>query len=184
MDLWMQAGIAATRILGTAAVGPGLPFPARLLAHRDEVEQFSARNEVVDEVPAGSHPIGRVAAHPEMRNPLCRRQTAIGDIAGETRALLAEENAADRRVNPVGADEDVALDVRSVLECGADAAVSLGRAYATPPRLQHARRERAAQHGQQVGAMDMVVRRAILWLDRIAQLLGRGGRGVPPAADL
>ena len=81
-----------------------------------------------------------------MRNPLHRRKTAIGDVAGKARAFVAEQRLADRRVNSIRADENIAFDGRPVLEVHADTALGLSSTDATPSRLQDARWQRVAEH--------------------------------------
>ena len=75
----------------------------------------------MDEMPARPHPDLRLDRELEIGHPLGGDQAAVGDAAGEARALLAGEESLNGRVDPVRADEHIDLDRRAVLELERDA---------------------------------------------------------------
>src|SRR4051812_45394296 len=110
------------------------------------------------EMTTRSHPVRCAVAQPQMRQSFRRRETAVGDVAGKSRTLVTEQCLADRRMDPVGADQKIALVNRSILKLRANTRFGLRRANAAPRRLQDTRRQRIGKDGQQIGAMKMVVR--------------------------
>src|SRR6185312_762230 len=94
-DLGMPSLEGGERALDRGAVGPVFAVPGVVLGPTDEVEEPSARDEIVHEMRAGSEP-GLVAAlQPKLGDALARHQPAIGDAAGELRGLGPEQRLAD-----------------------------------------------------------------------------------------
>ena len=120
-NLWMPAVERDERALDRGAIGPVLAVPRVVLGPPDEIQQPAARDEVVHEVPAGADPRLRADLEVEPGETLGRDQSAIRDTAGEARRFFAEQHGAHRRVDAVGADQDVGRDALAVLERGRDA---------------------------------------------------------------
>ena len=78
------------------------------------------------EMRAGADPGLRADFEAEIGNTLDRDQPAIGDTAGKARLLFAEQRGAHRRMNAVGADQHIGLDVRAVVEPGLDSVAAIG----------------------------------------------------------
>ena len=93
----MPALECGQRLRDLAAVGPRLARPGVLLDDGDEVDQAPAADEVVHEVPAGTHPDLRRHLEPELAQPLGRNQPAIGDAAREARVLGRRTGSGARR---------------------------------------------------------------------------------------
>ena len=70
---------------------------------------------------AGPDPGLGADLEPEIGEPFGRDQSAIGDAAGKDRGLLAEQRGTHRRINAVGADQDVGGNPNAVLEPCLDA---------------------------------------------------------------
>ena len=98
------------------AVGPVLAVPFVVLGPADEIKQATARDEVVHKVRARSDPRLRADLEPEIGDAFDRDQSAIGDAAGKDWGLLAEQGGAHRRIDAVGADQDVGFDPSAVFE--------------------------------------------------------------------
>ena len=112
VQLGMPALEGGDRVGRVAGVGPRLPRPAVLLDDRHEVDQAPALDVVVDEVGLRAHPDLGGHLEVEVAQALGGHQPAIGGAAGEDRVLRAEQHLADRRVDAVGADQQVDLDRR------------------------------------------------------------------------
>ena len=165
----MPAGIFGQRILDAALGQPG--FARRLLraADADPVEGPSGRDVVLHDAAVRSHPDAGDLGDIEMRDPLGRHQPAPGDVAGVARQLLAEHLPAHRRVDAVGADEDVAGRGAAVGERDGDAVGILIEALDARAEVEAFLAEAAEQHVEQVGAVRGVVRRAEMRLRPLAE---------------
>ena len=91
-----QPSKAASASADLGSIRPRLPRPGVLLDQRDEVDELPAADEVVDEMPARAHPYLRRRLELEVAQPLGRHQPAVGDAAGEPRALGPEQGPAHR----------------------------------------------------------------------------------------
>src|SRR6202008_13176 len=97
-------------------IGPVLAVPFIVLGPADKIQELPARDEVVHKMRAWTNPRLRADLEPEIGDAFGRDQPAIGDTAGKDRGLLAEERAAHRRMNAVGAHEDISRNPRAVFE--------------------------------------------------------------------
>ena len=138
-------------------------FARRLLraADADPVEGPPGRDVVLHDAAVRSHPDAGDLGHIEMRDALGRHQPAPGDIAGVARQLLAEHLSAHRRMDAVGADEDVAGRGAAVGERDGDAVGILiealdARAEAEAFLAEH---RRAARRAGRRGARCSTARR-------------------------
>ena len=127
-DLRVPALEGGERVRHLAPIGPGLAGPRVLLDDRDEVDQARTADEVVHEVPTGTHPYLRGHVEPEVAQSLGRHEPAVGDAAREARALGAEQDAAHDGVDAVGADQDVEFATDTALELRLDAIPMIGQA--------------------------------------------------------
>ena len=117
-----------------------------------------------------------------MAQALGGHQPAVGGAAGEDGVLRPEQHLADGRVDAVGADEEVDLDRRAVLEARLDAVAVVGERGEPVADVQALGRERADERAQQVGAVHLVVREAEGLDDGIAQVGAQQRPPVVPAA--
>ena len=108
-------------------------------------------------------------ANIEMRDPLGRHQPAPGDIAGVARQLLAEHLSAHRRMDAIGADQDVAGRGAAVGERDGDAVGVLIEALDARAEAEAFLAETAEQDIEQVGAVRGVVRRTEMRLRPLAE---------------
>jgi hypothetical protein len=134
------------------------------------------------EVGLGAHPDLRRDLDVEVRQPLGRDQPAVGGASGEGGVLRPEQQFADGRVDPVGADQEVDLDRRAVLERRSDPVAVLGQAEEPMAGVQALGRERAGERAEQVGAVHLVVREAEGPDDGVAQVGAQQRAPVVPAA--
>src|SRR5262245_55708974 len=150
------------------AIGPVLAVPGVALRPADEVQQTPARDEVVHEMPAGTDPRLRADLQLEVGDAPGRHQAAIRDAAGKARRLLAEQRGAHRRMDAVGADQDVGGDASVVLEPGLDAVALVGEADEPVTEVDARRREARGDDREQVRAVNGQVRRAVeLFAERV-----------------
>ena len=117
-----------------------------------------------------------------MLQALDRNQAAIGDASGEARALRPEQRGTHRGMDAVCADQDVGLRLGAVGEAQLDTVAVIGEAGEAMPEVDAVLRQRARQRKEQVGAMEMVVGRAELGLDGLAERRALQGAAVVPAA--
>src|SRR5438270_13843433 len=113
-DLRVPALERGKRALDRGAVGPVFAAPFVVLGPADKIQQLAARHEVMHEMAARPDP--GLAAELEIGEALDRDEPAIGDAAGEFRRLVAEQDRAHRRMNAVGADQNVGRDPGAVVE--------------------------------------------------------------------
>jgi hypothetical protein len=157
----------AQRVAHLATIGPRLAGPRVLLHHRDEVHQLPVADEVVHEVPAGTHPHLGGDLQVEMAQPVRRDQPAVGDAAGEPRPVLAGQQAADGGVDAVGADHHINPRPGAVRELDLDVVPVVGQAGQAVPEMDPPGRDGVGQRGQQVGPVHLVVREAERRLQRL-----------------
>ena len=150
-----------------AALQPALPLPAGLLDDANAVHQRPAAHQVVDEVAARSPPNTGNRRRDISRQPLDRHQGPPRDVAGERGRVGAEHSSANRRMDAVRADQDVAgvdglgpgflhreLHLPGVLGVAAHGGVGA-------QRDARVRLRGLDQDAQQVAAMDVVVGKAV-----------------------
>src|SRR5258705_532838 len=85
-------------------------------------------------------------------------------------------------MNAVGADHDVRFGAGAVGKAQLDTVALIGEACETMPEADTVLRQRSRQRGEQVGAMKMVVGRAKLGFDGLAEHRALQGPPVVPAA--
>ena len=178
----MPALVGGERVGDLTAVGPGLALPCVLLEEGDPVQQPFLLHVVVDEMPARPHPDLRLDRDLEIGHPLRGDQAAVGDAAGEVRALLAGEESLNGRVDPVRADEHIDLDRRAVLELERDAVAVVDEGGEAVADVQALLRECAHQGGEQVGAVGLVVGEPERVDDGVSQRRVQERPAVVPAA--
>ncbi len=114
-------------------------------------------------------------------DPLGRDQAAIG-AAGEPRALRAQQDAADRREDAVGGDQDIGGRLHAVLERDRHAIGVLLDADAAVREMHALGRHRLGEQRMQFAAMEDHVRRAEFLGDRLAERRFGQRAAIVPAA--
>ena len=127
------------------------------------------RDVVLHDAAVRPHPDAGDLGHIEMRDALGRHQPAPGDVAGVARQLLAEHLPAHRRMDAVGADENVAGRGAAIGERDRDAVRVLIEALDARAEAEAFLAEAAEQDVEQVGAVRGVVRRAEMRLRPLAE---------------
>src|SRR5580704_17231822 len=110
---------------------------------------------------AGPDPGLAAELEPEIGDALDRHQPAIGDAAGELRRLLAEQGSAYRRMDAVGADQNVGRDARLVLKPSLDVVAPLGEPSEAMSEMDPLGRKPRGNDRQQIGTVNGDVRRAV-----------------------
>ena len=106
-NLRMPALEGGERAGDRGAVSPVLAVPFVVLGPADEIEEAAARDKVMHQMRAGADPGLRAELEAEVGDALDRNQPSIGDAAGKTRRLRAEECLAHRRMEAVGANQHI-----------------------------------------------------------------------------
>src|ERR1700687_2510465 len=184
MDLGMPAGIASLGVFDAATVIPGFAIPAPLLADRYEIQEPAAGDEVMHEVSARPHPVGGDVCEIEMGQSIGGREPAIGDIAGKSRALVAEQVSSDHRMNAIRTDRHVAVDDGAVVEDRPGGTLRLNDLNAAAPAMNPLRRQRRCQDRQKISAMEVVIRRTVGIFNGIPELLPSQNPAIVPAPNL
>jgi hypothetical protein len=135
-------------------VGPILAVPRVVLGPADKIQQLAARHEIMHEVRAGPDPGLAAELEVEIEEALDRHQPAIGDAAGKSWRLFAEQVGAHCRMDAVGADQDVGRDALAVVEPGLDMVALTGKADEAIAEMDALGRQPRGNHRQQIGAMD------------------------------
>ena len=147
---------------------------------RHDIEERAAPDRIVDDVPMRSHPQRHVLAVDARGDVGRRNEAAIAHAAGEPRRLRPEQTAAHCRMNPVGADDDIAFDLASVGKAR-DGAVAIGdHGDAARRGPDECLRQRARQDVEEIRPMHREMRRAELGR-RGRHRLARNGPAVAPA---
>src|SRR5215831_4047753 len=110
----MPAVVFGECILNLTFGKPGFACGLRRTADTNPVESSACGNVILNDATIWPHPDTDHAAQIEMRNALGRDQTAPRDIAGVARQFFAKKLRPDRRMDPVGADQNIALGGRTV----------------------------------------------------------------------
>ena len=139
-------------------------------------------HEVVDEVLSRPHPDLRGHLQLEVTEPLGRHEAAVGDAAGEPRALGPEQGTAHGRVDAVGPDQQIHLDPGAVVEPRLDAIPALGEAREAVADVHAVVGQRADERREHVGTVHLVVREAERLDDRLAERGPQQRAAVVPAA--
>src|SRR6516162_4400795 len=178
----MPAGVSRRQLRHVAFPRPRLLSPRIAIEMRDDIDEFAATYRVVHDMAMRAHPHrafpnGNVAWH-----RASGRHPAPTDTAGESRRVRTEQALSHNRMNAVGANDDVGLDLAAVGKAHHPAAITLFDRDAAGSKTEIDRFERAAQHVEQVGAVHRQVRRAELLAER-ASTHARDDPPTLPAAD-
>ena len=106
--------VGRDRLRHVAFARPGFLGPAVAVEMRDDVEEFAAPDGIVHHMAVRPHPHRAVGDINVARHRVRRRHAAPADAAGEARYIGAEQTVAHHRMNAVGADHDVGLDLAAV----------------------------------------------------------------------
>src|SRR5262249_60345227 len=136
-QVWMPAGVSRCQLRHAAFPRPRLLSPRVAVEMRDDVDELATSYGVVNDMTMGSHP------HRAFRNGNVARHRASGrhpaptDTAGESRRVRAEQALAHNRVNAVGADDDIGLDLAAVGQARHGAAIAFfdGDAAGSKPEI-------------------------------------------------
>ena len=117
-----------------------------------------------------------------MRQPLGRHQSAIGDAAGEARAFRPQQLLAHARVDAVGTDQEIAACDRAIVEMHLDGIAAAHIRLESMVHMQTLWRQRVDQSCEQIGTMDLIVRRAERRLHGARKRGTQQGAAVIPAS--
>ena len=175
------------RLLEPTRRGPRLECPRLGRCHTDPIDEPAGRHEVVHEVPARTHHDGAGEWQPQVGDPLRRNKTSPRRVAGESGFLRPEQLLAHNGVDAVRADHHVGGRARSVGEAQHGARVPTGGLLdpdQPPPERDLLRRHPRGEHTLEVGAVHVVVGKAVLGDDVVTERTGRQQRPVLPAAHV
>ena len=156
----LQVGERRAQLVDVAALGPGL---AVYLAggHRGEnAVQVLGADPVGDQGAAGTEPVVAALIQIDAFQLLGGNQRPPHQDVGEVHVVLAEQLLADHRVDAVGGDQHMAVQVVAVFHMHGDAVVVLGEAGAVHPEPHRLGGQGVGENLDQVGAVDVVQRRA------------------------
>ena len=158
----MPAGVSRRQLGHVAFPRPRLLSPRIDVEMRDDVDEFTTSYGVMNDMTMRSHPHRALRNGNVARHRVGGRHPAPADTAGESRRIRAEQPLSHNRMNAVGTDDDVGLDLAAVGKTRHGAAIALFGGDAAGSKTEIDRLERAAQHVEQVGAVYRQVRRAEL----------------------
>src|SRR5579864_6324986 len=93
----------------------------------------------------GTPPRESTLLEPEVRDALRRYQSAIRDVSGEVRRLGPKNQFAYGRVNAVGADDNVRIGGKAVMEFQFDLIRMLDETNASMIQMERAVRQRSGE---------------------------------------
>src|SRR5262249_52500247 len=162
----MPAGVSRRQLRHVAFPRPRLLSPRIDVEMRDDVNEFAPSYGVMNDMTMRAHPHRAFRNGNVARHLASGRHAAPADTAGESRRTRAEQTRSHNRMNAVGADDDVSLDLAAVGKTRDGAAIALFGGDAAGSKTEIDRLEPAAQHVEQVGAVYRQVRRAELLAER------------------
>jgi len=162
----MPAGISRRQLRHVAFPRPRLLSPRIAVEMRDDVDEFATSYGVVHDMAMRAHPHRAFRNGNVARHRASGRHPAPADTAGESRRVRAEQALSHNRMNAIGADDDVGLDLAAVRKAHHPAAIALFDGDAAGSKAEVNRLKRAAQHVEQVRAVHRQVRRAKLLAER------------------
>ena len=149
----VPAAVALEHLLRSHSGDPGLVPVALVVVVADDVDQLVSPHGIKHDRAVRPQPLDVVVRRRFTGHGIDRDHAAVADLAGEARRIRAEQRRSHDRVDPVGADDHVGLDLAAVLESrDRDVAVRLDSDAARAERDDVAR-QRLRQHVEQVGAM-------------------------------
>src|SRR5437660_708270 len=178
----MPTGISRRQLRHVAFPRPRLLSPRIAVEMRDDVDEFATSYGVVHDMAMRAHPHRAFRNGNVARHRASARHPAPADTAGESRRVRAEQALSHNRMNAIGADDDVGLDLAAVRKAHYPAAIALFDGDAAGSKAEVNRLKRAAQHVEQVRAVHRQVRRAKLLAER-ASTHARDDPTTLPAAD-
>src|SRR5262244_863837 len=110
----MPAGVSCRQLRHITFPRPRLLSPRIAVEMRDDVDEFPASYGVVNDMTMRSHPHRAFRDGNVARHRASGRHAAPADTAGESRRVRAEQALSHNRMNAVGADDDVGLDLGTV----------------------------------------------------------------------
>src|SRR5215472_18387639 len=178
----MPAGVSRRQLRHVAFPRPRLLSPRIDVEMRDDVNEFAPSYGVVHDMAMRAYPHRAFRNCNVARHRASGRHAAPADTTGESRRVRAEQALSHNRMNAIGADDDVGLDLAAVGKARHPAAIALFDGDAAGSKTEIDRLERAAQHVEQVGAVHRQVRRAELLAER-ASARTRDDPPTLPTAD-
>src|SRR5262245_32085234 len=121
----MPARVSRRQLGHVAFSRPRLLSPRIAVEMRNDIDEFATSDGVMNDMTMWSHP------HRAFRNGNVARHRASGrhatpaDTAGESGRVRAEQAPPHNRMNAVGADDDVGLDLAAVGKARHPAAITL-----------------------------------------------------------
>src|SRR5258708_33035090 len=112
----MPAGVSRLQLRHVAFPCPRLFSPRIAVKMRDDVDEFATSYGVVNDMTMRSHPHCAFRNGNVARHRASGRHAAPADTARESRRVRAEQALSHNRMNAVGADDDVCLDLAAVRE--------------------------------------------------------------------
>ncbi len=119
----------------------------------DDVDELTAAHGIDNDGAMGAEPRSAVHRRQTARDGVDRDEAAPADLAGEARRVRAEEACSHGGVDAVGADNDVGLDIATVVEMRDGAVGHVLDAGAARAEVNDLGRQRGAEDVEQVGAM-------------------------------
>src|SRR5580658_3650314 len=104
------------RVYDLTLGGPRLDTPFARSDRDPVVVTGAGANVIVDEVMARPPPYVSRDLYSQMRHAICRNQPAISYVPRKSRRLRPHDGFAHRRVNTVGANDNVGIGARAVME--------------------------------------------------------------------
>src|SRR5262252_6618672 len=162
----MPAGVSRRQLRHVAFSRPRLLSPRIAVEMRNDIDEFATSYGVVNDMTMWSHPHRAFRNGNVARHRASGRHAAPADTASESRRVRAEQALAHNRMNAVGADDDIGLDLAAVGKTRHPAAITHFDGDTAGSKTEIDRLERAAQHVEQVGTVHRQVRRAKLLTER------------------
>src|SRR2546430_15451134 len=120
----MPAGISRRQLRHVAFPRPRLLSPRIAVEMRDDVDEFATSYGVVHDMAMRAHPHRAFRNGNVARHRASGRHPAPADTAGESRRVRAEQALSHNRMNAIGADDDVGLDLAAARKAHYPAAIA------------------------------------------------------------
>src|SRR5262249_56047635 len=104
-----------------------------------------ARHEIREDEPVATPPFGAIGDL-ESAQPLRRKNRPMGDCAHEARRLRIDDEFTHFRIDAIGPDDDIAIDLYAILQSEADRAAQFLERHEPMIEGYSPRRDRSLSH--------------------------------------
>src|SRR6266478_3875550 len=172
-------------LLARSGHGGSIAFPFRCRNDSDDIDLVAfARHEIRENMPVATPPFGAIGYF-EPAQPLRRKDRPMGDGVDEARRLRVNDEFARFRIDAIGADDNVGIELHAVLENEADRTAQFLERHQPMIEGHRVRRDGSMHDRMQIAAVNVEIGSAETRLAGCIEYhLIESLTGVPGATDI